>query len=282
MSLYPLFQTISRPLPRNGATISLWFDLWTNHPLHIALPKLFSFAKRKSTSLLHFFSHHNLASHFFLPLLEVAESELFQLLLAINSSNLLTDMPDSRHYIWGSTLFASHRLYASTFMHMISPPAFQWLWAINCTNRLKFFFWLLLHERLHTADVLIRKHLLPAGSDLHCSLCTMQHLESICHLFFNCAFSKHCWARIEIVWRQGSSPMQIIINSRSDYSWPFFMEIIVTGAWGLWIRRNDCIFRLKRATVGEWLSLFKTLLTSQASRCSPQRKQLILAWFSCL
>lgn len=55
----------------------------------------------------------------------------------------------------------------------------------------KFFFWLVLRDRLNTRAMLRRRHMhLP---DYHCVLCHCNVDEDLAHLLFHCPFAAACW-----------------------------------------------------------------------------------------
>jgi hypothetical protein len=64
---------------------------------------------------------------------------------------------DSWSYIWGSTIFTTKHAYKALIVHEIAPPHFNWIWKSSCQGRHKFFFWMLLHDRLNTSNLLGRK-----------------------------------------------------------------------------------------------------------------------------
>ena len=82
---------------------------------------------------------------------------------------------------------AKHILIGTRQVH----SAFKWLWKSSCQPKRKFFFWLLLQDRLSTREILKRRNM-----ELQCYDCVLCHLdteESLMHLFFSCPFSMSCW-----------------------------------------------------------------------------------------
>ena len=84
---------------------------------------------------------------FHLPLYEEAYQQYNQLLIIADSINLQIGS-DSWTYIWNSGIFTSKRAYKHIMGHIQVHPAFSWLWKSCCQNKRKFFFWLLLKDRL--------------------------------------------------------------------------------------------------------------------------------------
>jgi len=107
-------------------------------------------------------------------------------------------------------------------------PSFRWLWASSYQNKHKVF-WLLLHDRLSTREILRRKSMnLPS---YNCVLCNQGCEESLEHLFLRCRFAKDWWASIGLSTPQQLNPEQTIEHFKSSLGVPFFVEIIVIMSW---------------------------------------------------
>jgi hypothetical protein len=62
----------------------------------------------------------------------------------------------------------------------------------------KFFFWLLVLDRLNARNMLNRKNMhLPSYS---CVVCNDDVEETVDRLFFECSFSSWCWRLLNINW----------------------------------------------------------------------------------
>jgi len=66
--------------------------------------------------------------------------------------------------------------------------------------------------------------------------------ETLSHLFFDCPFALAYWSKLNIM-IIGNSTWQILEAVKEQINLPFFMEIIVTFCWSLWMQRSDFIFR---------------------------------------
>ena len=64
---------------------------------------------------------------------------------------------DEWAYIWGSNQFSVSKAYKALIGIKDTPPHFTWIWKSSCQQKHKFFFRLLLHDRLNTRDLLQRK-----------------------------------------------------------------------------------------------------------------------------
>jgi hypothetical protein len=60
--------------------------------------------------------------------------------------------------------FYTHKAYKSLTGSAHVHPVFRWLWKTSCQNKRKFFFWLVLKDRLSTRELLRRKHIVGVRS----------------------------------------------------------------------------------------------------------------------
>jgi hypothetical protein len=64
---------------------------------------------------------------------------------------------DKGRYIWNSGDYSSQKAYLQTIGINDASPIFQWMWKSCVMDKHKFFFWLLLRDRLNTRGLLRRK-----------------------------------------------------------------------------------------------------------------------------
>jgi hypothetical protein len=62
------------------------------------------------------------------------------------------------------------------------------------------------------------------------------------HLFFECCFSQSFWWAIGFEWNVDMNIHEMITDAKARYSLQFVMDIIISGCWSLWDKRNDAIF----------------------------------------
>jgi hypothetical protein len=79
--------------------------------------------------------------------------------------------------------------------------------------------------------------------DYTCVLCHLLVDEDLAHLLFHCPFATACWFSISMVIPGTSDPGLIVESLRAQLGQPFFMEIVVTMCWSIWMMRNDVIFK---------------------------------------
>ena len=117
---------------------------------------------------------------------------------------------------------------------------FKWIWNSACQNKHKVFFWLLLHDRLSTRELLKKRNM--ALPSYFCVCFNLSVEESLAHLFLHWLFAQGCWSTIGL--NVGQSDLFItLVNLRSQLNVPFFMEVIILMCWGIWMQRNDLIFK---------------------------------------
>ncbi|KAG8051284.1 hypothetical protein GUJ93_ZPchr0009g2396 [Zizania palustris] len=262
----PNFLAIARPLVGNGITTSIWFDMWTDTPIHLMLGRLFTFAKHQGWSIQKFKTQDILGQPFFLPLSLEAETELAFLQHLLLQITIRENTNDNWNYIWGNGPYQAKKLYAYTFNHMIVHPAYKWIWKCQCAMKMKVFFWLLLKDRLNTKYLLQRKNLMQVGGDCLCTLCDEQSRETSHHLFVDCQFAKECWNKIGILWPVNEQLEEQVAMIKGNCRQKFIMEVILIGAWTIWLHRNSCIFRQQVPSVTNWWTNFKECLSLQSHR----------------
>jgi len=119
---------------------------------------------------------------------------------------------DTWSYATGNAAFSSKATYKLLIGVKEASPLFSWIWKSSTLGKHKFFFWLLLRDRLNTRNMLRRKHM--HLDDYSCVLCNTGSEESSFHLFFECNFSQSCWRSISINWNLNLPPLDMMLNAR--------------------------------------------------------------------
>ena len=138
----------------------------------------------------------DLDSLFHLPLSLPAFNEM------INLQQILVTIPynvndaDTWIFIWGNQVYTSRRYYKLVYQYLQTSPVFKMMWSSKCTQRIKFFAWLLLVDRLNTKAMLLRRHFHVQPNTI-CVMCASAVEEDIEHLFFSCPFQPHAGPRWE-------------------------------------------------------------------------------------
>lgn len=129
----------------------------------------------------------DISTLFRLPLSDVAHEQYSQLIDTLQSIPRTTEK-DSWTYIWNKEAFIPAKAYQAQIDNIQFPASFTWLWASYCQLKHKFFFWLLLIDRLNTRAMFQKRQFHVPSYD--CVLCGSRTLESRDHLFYHCPFAK--------------------------------------------------------------------------------------------
>ena len=197
----------------------------------------------------------DLDSIFFLPLSSQATEELRQLQMHIQNISYDEDTTDLWQPTWGSE-YTSRKFYKHAFDNLDCHPVFKSIWKSKCTNRIKFFAWLLLVDRLNTKTMLTRRHIFVHNDEL-CVMCNTGAAETINHLFFTCPFARQCWAKININWNLSLNLEDRLLEAKQRSEAEFFTEATLIESWELWKIRNDKIFDRQVASCNSWFCNFK-------------------------
>src|SRR3954463_3586480 len=96
------------------------------------------------------------------------------------------------------------------------------LWKSSCQRKHKFFFWLLLLDRLNTRNLLKRKCFTLASYECVFHGCISE--ETILHLFWDSPFAKACWPEISHVQVADNNLFEALASIQKDLKVPFAME----------------------------------------------------------
>jgi hypothetical protein len=149
-------------------------------------------------------------------------------------------------------------------------PLFSWLWSSSNLGKHKFFFWLLLRDRLSTRNLLRRKNM--HLDDYGCLLCSTGCEETSFHLFFVCSFTQSCWSPISIHWNLNLSPLDMVIEARRQFGNVIFRELVITGCWVLWTMRNSIIFDNGNCNLSLWRRRFREELDLVCIKANEKRR----------
>ena len=179
--------------PSRADTILLWKDLSPANTLKECFSQLFSFSK-KPNCFIKIFLDNWVSRIFSLPLLTQASEQLNDLLHLFKWTwdPMVNDMWE---YNWGSNTFRPKKSY--TWLLELNPvsPLFKWMCTATSMGKHKFFFWLLLRDRLNTRNLLRRKN--RQLKHYNCVLCNCSYEKTIMHLFFGALLAIlagiQCW-----------------------------------------------------------------------------------------
>jgi hypothetical protein len=237
------FRGVSAVKHGRGDTFLFWLDNWSLcgsiTPMRQRFPRLFSFVLDEHMSAAEVFAAQDFSELFFRPLSIQAFHELGELQM-IMQANPLSQQKDHWTYTWGEK-YSPGLFYKHIHKHIQVPRVYKWLWKSCCRMTTKMFAWLLLHNRINTRDMLQRRHW-KVTNDVHYELCPSRIYEDRIHLFFECCFSKRVWNYLQIECPVSDDLQRVVSEARRRFMKPFFMEVIITACWNIWLVRNDNFF----------------------------------------
>jgi hypothetical protein len=183
---------------------------------------------------------------------------------------------DSWSFSWGTADYSNKRAYNNLIGDEPASPLFTWLWGSGNLGKHKFFLWLLLHDRLNTRNLLRRKNM--HLDDYTCVLCNLGHEETSLHLFFDCPFSVSCWNTIPISWNRNLSPLDMVIETRTNFGRAFFREIFITARWIIWTTRNSVIFDNGQVNTVDWKHRFREELGLVCIKAKKRIQEPLSLW----
>lgn len=153
---------------------------------------------------------------FWLPLSHIAADQLTEVNSLLQQLSATDMSNDSWSFIWASSDFSIKAAYKSLRGSVPASPFFKWMWKSRVQNKHKFFFWLLLRDRLNTRNLLHRKNMFLESYSY--VLCIEDTEETITHLFFDFPFSQACWLYLDILWDRTLPFLDMIIRARESFA----------------------------------------------------------------
>lgn len=268
--------TIFLPLVRLSQKMQLSLsDCWWDEPLKTKFPELSSYANNNTLALHQILGSQNLVEHFHTPMSQQAFQQ-FNLLQHHLQDRVGTNLND----VWlvkGTTRgYSSIKMYK----HMKAPSTahslFRNMWKTSYRLRHKIFFWLLLHDRVNTRNLLNRKtmHL----DDCNGAICTDNTEETLVHLFWNFPFALQYWDQIIPLRKRGISVFDDIQLALDQLPHDIALDIVMMGCWGIWSIRNDKIFKSAASHIPGWLHYLQEGLWAVQIKAKPTKAEKIRIW----
>lgn len=136
---------------------------------------------------------------------------------------------DTWSYIYGGNEnFSYVKAYKALIGFSSAPPHFKWIWESSCQPKHKVFFWLLLHDRLNTRNLLARFFFIL--QPYNCATLNFPMEETLHHLFWSCPFAEYCWDFICPQRGRNLSVLEGFEDLKHKLNVPFYMEIIILAA----------------------------------------------------
>ena len=114
--------------------------------------------------------------------------------------------------------------------------------------------------------------------DYSCVLCSLGCEETCFRLFFECPFSRDCWATIPINQNLNLSPLDMILQVRADFDNIIFREIVITTCQVILTTRNRIIFDNGQRNVNQWKRQFRDEFGLVCTKAKPARSIILSLW----
>jgi hypothetical protein len=215
---------------------------------------------------------------FYLPLSQQAYVEFQSLeLLCQNALTAVQEgNPDKWSYIWGNAELSSHKAYKAMIGFSPTPRIFSSIWKSSCQAKHKFFFWFLLHDRLNTRNLPRRKNF--KLQSYQCVVRNCNEEETLVHLFWACPFADQCWNFICPQRNKRLSILEALEDMKARINLPFAMEIIMLAAWGIWIVRNNKVFKDQNVVFHSWKAIYSQELRLLVHRMKKKHVASFKEW----
>ena len=278
-----LFNIAVDAIVGNGEEILFWTDRWLDgHTLSEIAPNLFrNVPKRiaKSRTVAQALHNRSWVQDIKGPRTVEVLLEYFRIWDMVDGFVLQPESPDQ--YRWKFTqdgTYSSKSAYAAFFEGSIKFGPWRRIWKTWAPPRCKFFIWLVVHNRVWTADRLAKRNLPHPES---CPLCD-QVDETINHLLVGCVFARQVWtlvleqiglllvapqhnvSRFSRWWKRSIAAVPKEIRKGLN-------SLIILVAWEIWKHRNSCVFDNKRPNIQE---VFRAISSEGELWCSAGASKL--------
>ena len=206
-------------------------------------------------------------------------------MIAFNQCNALIEMLDNIQseadkdlwkFQWNSSGCSTRKVYLELNKYPKAPVIFKWIWKSPCLSKHKFFFWLMIQDRVNTRDLLTRKNFHVESTS--CVLCDDSVLETMPHLFFSCKFSTEFWEKLGETRETELQLNEMIMEAKNRSVNSFFKIAMMAGCWSLWNHRNKIIFDNEQRNLNTCYMFFKLAIEDIRHRVKPSLKEGMQNW----
>jgi hypothetical protein len=234
----------------DGRKARFWKDAWLDGeaPMNLA-PNLFALVTRKGTSVQQELQNNTWMNRLRNKISTPQHIEEFvSLWIRIQAIHLQEGVRDSITWRWTADgCYSTRTAYRIQFKGAYSRFNTELIWKADAENKCKVFMWILVQEKILTADNL-QKRGWPHHE--HCVLCNGP-LETCLHLSFHCAFTKAVWNQV-FTWEGFDTGLLQCVDEPSYFrTWweetapkidkeqrRRFNGMVVYTCWNLWKERN--------------------------------------------
>uniref|UniRef100_A0ACD6AK31 Uncharacterized protein n=1 Tax=Avena sativa TaxID=4498 RepID=A0ACD6AK31_AVESA len=266
---HDLFAAATTVIVGDGEKVLFWEASWLDgmRPKDVA-PLIFEISRKKKCSVLcalhndFWVSQINTQNGLSLEHLE----QFYKLWEKLVNVSLHPQRPDAISWkLTNDGLYSAKSAYNMQFLGLTTSLMPPLVWKPWATPKCKFFAWLVLQNRVWTADRLARRGWPNCGL---CKLCN-QRLESAAHLLFKCRFSIRIWNKLKLwlglhqidtaLWQQFHSVKEWwkkAIHKKGPHR-KALASLTMLVSWELWKERNARVFRGHSVTVDMMVTKIK-------------------------
>ncbi|XP_073351835.1 uncharacterized protein [Aegilops tauschii subsp. strangulata] len=153
------------------------------------------------------------------------------------------------------------------------------IWTARATSRVKFFSWLLVQRRIHTRDVLAKKHIV-AEVDAGCPIYSTT-LETVDHLIFACPFDACFWQEVGVP-TAGAAVDDLTFLASAGAVVGSAAEFVMLCCWQLWKHRNVVVFQGQRLSISRVLGCYREDAVLWRCRLPKNSRSNVDSWLTAL
>jgi hypothetical protein len=259
----------------NGVRTNFWKDRWLKGqaPKDIA-PECFRWAWRKNITVAKALTNRCWMRGLRRMNNETALRQFVELWTQIQQIRL-SSHPDQITWRFTSDgQYIVKSAYEMQFCGSYADHIWKKIWGAKAENKCRFFCWLMLQDRLPTADRIIRR----GGQTNHiCQLCHIRE-ESILHMIATCSFSKSVWTKIAMDYslQPLQDPGHMTLRSwwqswvdRGRAESNKHLQVLIYTVWNLWKERCRRVFDNKAMSQVQLTAIIKSKKTRPAGGDRP-------------
>lgn len=189
---------------------------------------------------------------------------------------------DQLQWKWtASGSYSSKSAYVIQFAGSYCSFNCQAIWKAKAEGKHSFFVWLLVQERIQTADNLRLKGI---QCDPICCLCD-QELETASHLCLHCVYAREVWSLVS-AWTGGMVAVPTlevdikewrnsVIQAAEAAVRPKVAAILMYTSWNIWNERNRRVFQGVMQSPTRILGLIKAEMDCRRQACEGREAILV-------
>jgi hypothetical protein len=264
-----MFAAATKVVVGNGDKASFWSSSWLEgmRPMDLA-PLIFGISKRKKFTVRKGMENDFWVSHLNLQdgLSVEHISQFVTLWRALQDIQLDPSTPDKITWKFSKDgNYSSSSAYNMQFLGQTSSTMPSLVWKPWAPPKCKIFSWLILQNRVWTADRLERRGWQNCGQ---CKLCN-QVQETAAHLFFKCRFTKRIWSSLKawlglnaidpLEWDSWGSVKDwwVHVIHKRGANRKALTSLAMLVSWEIWLERNARVFQNRSATASMILQKIK-------------------------